>query len=814
MSSTRTRASRVISLKKALFVCFLLVASVPVLLLTAWFQQQAFEQERERVHENHLLVAKNLTSALDRYALDIKAAATTVAGLFDANADLSRVGPLLERLEFNHLCLLSPDDEVLAVAKGPNGQAARAWPDGFEGLRDISSNELSFLPIRVGSDGQPGIWLTRLYDDGRLLIGVINTDYFKVVQAGVAFGELGHAAIVDQAGSVIAHPKKAWVDEAKSIAKVSPVQAMMRGETGVIQFYSPAVKADMVAGFSAVPSTGWGVMVPQPLSELQAAATRSSSIAIVVGGIGVVGAAILAWLLSGWVTGPISTLVNAAQRLSKGKRPNLDGASRYLPFEFGQLNQAFESMAKRISHTHAELKTQAEKDGLTGLTNRTEIQGMLHAAVNGLSPNGSSKCGLLYVDLDRFKVINDSLGHAFGDEVLLNVAQRLERVAGEAMVARLGGDEFLIVEQGFIDRQVLFAKAQAIVETLQEPFWVGDHSVQIDCAVGIAVAPDDATNAEVCLRRADVAMYHAKRDREERICFYAPFMQEEVDRRQGIEQSLRRALKHGGLELVYQPRVDLETGHATTVEALLRWPSFQALQNATIPEVIQVAEHTGLMNELGRWVLTKAFQDLRDILSSDGTPVTVSVNLSAAQFSSPRLADNLLEIVLENDFTPERLEVEITETTAMADVEQACNVLTDLAKYGVSSSIDDFGTGYSSLSYLKRLPVRYLKIDRSFVQFVDKNADDQAIVRMILSLSETLGIPAIAEGVETKAELEFLAKEGCSQVQGYWFAKPMPVFELSAWMDTRGETLGAGGLRDASFLEETTALALNLENVK
>lgn len=813
MSDTQKKSHREFSLKGALFACFLLVSALPVALLTVWVQQTAYEHELAQVNDTHLLVAQNLTGALDRYSLDVQAAAETVSSMFLLGSDVTSVKPLLTRLDFDHLCLLDADNRVLAVATADATAKPRGWPSGIAGLREQASNTLQFSPVTIGDDGKPGIWLTKLLANDRLFVATINTDYFQTIQAAVTFGDNGHAAVVDHSGKVIAHPNQSWVANAKNISKVAPVQAMKRGETGVMEFYSPAVKADMIAGFASVESSGWGVMVPQPIAELEAAATRSSYIAIIVGLVGIALAVLLAWLLSGWVIRPIITLATAAKALSGGERAVILHDQKLLPRELGQLNTAFESMSRRIHYSHAELKDQAIKDGLTGLTNRREVQELLVTAIGGLNSQGASKVGLLYVDLDRFKVINDSLGHAFGDAVLMGVADRLLEASGDSLVARLGGDEFLVVVQGFIDRQDLYQLALDIVAAIQKPFVVGEHSVQIDSAIGIAVAPDDADNADLCLRRADVAMYHAKRDREERVCFFAPFMQHDMDRRQSLEQSLRKALQEGGLELAYQPRVDLDSGHALTVEALLRWPEYQQIEGATIPEVIAVAEYAGLMNQLGRWVLDRAFTELQDVLSSDGTPLKVSVNLSGAQFASPRLADYLLKHLLDNDFKPERLEIEITETTAMADVEQAAVILESLASFGVSASIDDFGTGYSSLSYLKKLPVRFIKIDRSFVTNLEKDADDRAIVKTILSLCKTLSIPAVAEGVETKGQLELLAADGCAQVQGYWFAKPLALDELKEWMAVRGETMCASGLKDTSHLEETTALALTVDNV-
>lgn len=807
------QSHRGFSFKAVLFVCFLLVAILPVVFLGAWVQQTSYQKELDRVHESHFLVAKNLTAALDRYALDVLAATDTVAALLQQGAGLDSIPPLLEHLSFNHLCLIDANNQTIANANAPSAGTHKEWPAGIEDIRAKASSELAFIGLAAPEGGVPGLWLAKEYDDGRLLVGVLETHYFQTLQSNIVFGDKGHAAIVDATGAVLAHPNPAWVQQSKSLAAVKPVKAMMSGEVGVTEFYSPALKADMIAGYSVVPSTGWGVMVPQPLSELKAIARHSQSLVLVVGGVGLVLAALIAWFLSGWVTEPVARLARFAASWSGENRVNLGVMPHWLPSELGQLRSALIRMSKRVNLTYAELREQAEKDGLTGLMNRTEVQVLLDQVVDELNDRGASKLGLLYVDLDRFKIINDSLGHAFGDAVLVDVAARLKESSQDGVVARLGGDEFLVVMQGLIDRQGLFEAAQNVVEQIQQPFFVGDHSVQIDCAIGIAIAPDDGGTAELCLRRADVAMYHAKRDKEERICFYAPFMQADMDRRQSIEQELRQALCDSKLTLAYQPRVDIDTGHAGTVEALLRWPDQDQFEGAPIPEVISVAEHTGLISELGRWVLQRAFNDLRNILSSDGTPIKVSVNLSATQFSSSRFAENLMAIVLANDFDPQRLEIEITETTAMADVDQARKVLEQLASHGIYASIDDFGTGYSSLSYLKKLPVSFIKIDRSFVSGVDENVDDKAIVRTILSLSKTLGIPTVAEGVETKSQLEFLKREGCEQVQGYWFAKPMMLEDMAAWMSARAETLGADGLKDGSHLEETTALALNLYNL-
>lgn len=801
------------SLKTVLFVCFTLVAALPVLLLTGWFQQQSYEYEQQRVHEKHLLLARNITGALERYARDVTAATVTVAQMLGSNDDPSHAESLLDSLDFNYLALFdSQNQPVASVTRA--GEQPRQWPRGLEDLRQQATAALQFSAVTIGSDGQAGIWLTQQYGDAELLVAVLNTDYFRSLQAAVSFGEKGHAVVLDQTGAVIAHPNATWVARAQSLAELAPVAAMRRGEEGVSEFYSPAIESDVIAGFSIVPSTGWGVMVPQPLVELKAQASKSRSIAMVVASVGVLSAIVLAWLLSAWVTRPVRSLATAAKAWNGSQRPEWLLSNRVLPRELAQLNQAFAGMSKRITQTHAELKVQAEKDGLTGLTNRTELQMLLEQSVKGLHHGANSKVGLLYVDLDRFKAINDSMGHAFGDEVLRAVAERLQVAASEDVVARVGGDEFLVMVNGFVDRNALLAKATNIVSSIQRPFEVGSQSVQIDGSVGIAVAPDDAEDADLVLRRADMAMYHAKRAAEEHICFYAPYMQEALDRRQKIEQKLRKALNKSGLQLAYQPRVNLKTGHATSVEALLRWPEMEADSHVAIPDVIEVAEHAGLMGDLGRWVLACAFRELENMLASDGTQLRVSVNLSASQFGSYKLAENLLAATVEHDFDSERLEIEITETTAMANVEQACQTIENLRRYGVTTSIDDFGTGYSSLSYLKRLPVASIKVDQGFVRHVERNANDRAIVKTILSLCKTLDIPAVAEGVETKGQLEILQAEGCTEVQGYWFAEPMRADDLAVWLEERADRLGAGGLRQDVHLEETFALSLAIDKAK
>ena len=429
-----------------------------------------------------------------------------------------------------------------------------------------------------------------------------------------------------------------------------------------------------------------------------------------------------------------------------------------------------------------ELAQQAVHDALTGLPNRLQVAERLEQALARSSQTGF-EVTVLFIDLDRFKLINDGRGHAAGDELLVAVAERLRRVvrAGD-VVARFGGDEFVVVcEDQTADFEASLV-AGRILDALQEPVVVDGQEIFLSASIGIAMA-DGTGTAESLLRDADAAMYRAKQKGRARCEFFDATMRTEALDHLETQSALHRALGRDELRVVYQPVVDLSSGAVTGVEALVRWerPQHGLVSPASF---IPLAEETGLIVPIGAWVLDQAAaQAARWRERSWGRALTVNVNLSARQLRQPDLIPALMSTLLETGTDPALLCFELTETTFMEDARSHREVLDGIQRLGVGLAIDDFGTGYSSLTYLKRLPVSVLKIDQAFVRGLGRDAADTAIVKSVIDLAHALGLVVVAEGVEDGDQVAHLRKLGCDQAQGYFFARPQPAEDLERQLE-------------------------------
>lgn len=422
----------------------------------------------------------------------------------------------------------------------------------------------------------------------------------------------------------------------------------------------------------------------------------------------------------------------------------------------------------------------AHHDALTALPNRLLLRLRMEEMLGRIGRNGGGVAALC-VDLDGFKSVNDALGHSFGDLLLQTVARRLQGLARENdCVARLGGDEFAILQADVTSPEQVSAFAQRLLAVISEPYDLNGHQITVGGSVGIALAPGDATSADRLLKSADMALYRAKADGRGTFRFFEPDMDARVQARHRVEVDLRAALQAGGLELHYQPLVDLRSGEVTAFEALIRWPH---PQRGMIPpmEFIPVAEETGLIAPLGAFVLRQACADAAHWPRN----VKVAVNLSPLQFRHGNLLVQVMDALTQSGLSPQRLELEITETLLLEKSEHILATLHALRALGVRISMDDFGTGYSSLSYLRSFPFDKIKIDRSFVHDLEANMDSQAIVRAIVSLGTSLGITITAEGVETESDLAALQAEGCNEGQGFLFSKARPAKEIFQFLTTK-----------------------------
>jgi diguanylate cyclase (GGDEF)-like protein/PAS domain S-box-containing protein len=424
---------------------------------------------------------------------------------------------------------------------------------------------------------------------------------------------------------------------------------------------------------------------------------------------------------------------------------------------------------------------QANFDALTGLPNRTLFFDRLSAAIIG-ARREKQQVALLFVDLDRFKVVNDTLGHAIGDRLLEQVAVRLAECVREVdTVARLGGDEFTTILRGISRGEDVAHVAEKIIESLSEPFWLDGNETFIGASVGITIFPSDADEANTMLRNADMAMYRAKEAGRNVYRFFTQEMDAQVLMRMDLERDLRRALDHQEFVVHYQPIIDLATGAVTSAEALVRW--IHPERGMVKPgDFIPVAEDTGLIAPLGEWVLRQACIDAKAWQEAGLSGIGVSVNLSTRQLKRGFSSDFVDGIVREIGMAAEMLTFEITESLIMEDSQSAVAWLSSIKDMGVSLSIDDFGTGYSSLSYLKRFPVDVVKIDRSFVMDVTEDPDDAALVAAILAMADSLKLKVVAEGVETADQLTLLRSRGCDMVQGFFFSRPLPLAEFRQYV--------------------------------
>ncbi len=425
----------------------------------------------------------------------------------------------------------------------------------------------------------------------------------------------------------------------------------------------------------------------------------------------------------------------------------------------------------------AALHSLAHHDILTGLPNRVLLEDRLFQT-KALANRQKTCFAVLFLDLDRFKIINDTLGHAIGDDLLRLVATRLQRTLRETdTVARIGGDEFIVLLANSGNRDNVTLLADKIMKSLALPFHLRDHELFVTASLGGCMFPEDDHDTESMMKKADIAMYHAKALGRNNFQFYDNQMDQNAPRRFVVSNSLRKGLEHQEFRLYYQPKVDVPTGRIVAMEALLRWehPELGLLYPL---EFIRLAEENGLIVQLGEWVLREACRQNVQWQSEGIASLRVAVNISGYQLQHKSLLPSIRNIINETGISPDNLEFEITESVIMQNPDFAVSILSSITDLGIHISIDDFGTGYSSLAHLKRFSIHTLKIDKSFVQDVSLNSTDTAIATAIIAMGNSLNLNVIAEGVETQAQYDFLKENNCGQVQGFLFSHPLPPDEF------------------------------------
>jgi diguanylate cyclase (GGDEF)-like protein/PAS domain S-box-containing protein len=434
--------------------------------------------------------------------------------------------------------------------------------------------------------------------------------------------------------------------------------------------------------------------------------------------------------------------------------------------------------ATDLRQYQSQMLFQASYDALTSLPNRRLLRDRLESAMSQVRSN-KRVLGILYADIDDFKDVNDTLGHSIGDEVLKALAWRLVASLGKTnTVARMGGDGFAILIEDADCEGAIYQQANGLLRKVAQPFLIEGHEVVVSCSIGATIYPLNNCDTDTLLRNAEAAMYRAKDGGKNRAQLFTTEMDAAIRRRVDTSNRLRSALENSEFMLHYQPRVELCSGKVTGVESLIRW---HTEGKGMIPpmDFIPIAERNGMIVPIGEWVLFEACRQARKWQFEMGTPINTAINLSARQLRDADIVKQVIRALEETGLPAKLLELELTESMLMHDTKRVLHTLEALKEIGVSLAIDDFGTGYSSLSYLKSFPIDHLKIDRSFVMDIPHDPNNGAIVRAVIDMSHSLGLKVIAEGVETREQLDFLLEQDCDEIQGYYFSKPLPKDDLT-----------------------------------
>lgn len=433
-------------------------------------------------------------------------------------------------------------------------------------------------------------------------------------------------------------------------------------------------------------------------------------------------------------------------------------------------------------HAEEKLRQLAHFDSLTGVANRYTLNKHLNSLIETASKY-NQQLAVLFLDLDRFKQINDTLGHNYGDLLLKEVSFRLKGlIKNKDLIARLGGDEFVIVLSNIKHPKEAVSVAEDVVEALSSSFILNHHEVYVTTSIGISLFPLDGSSLETLLRNADKAMYKAKSKGKNQFELYHEEMHNDESKQMKMEVHLRKALEQNEFFLVYQPQINLKTGNIIGIEALIRWK--QHNQEVIPPsQFIPLAEETGLIVPISEWVMNQAFSDIQKIHLRGHSKMMVSINISALHFNQDHFLKSVATTLQHTNVHPHSVDFELTESMIMPNASETITKLVKLKKLGIKLSIDDFGTGYSSLSYLNRFPLDTLKIDKSFIKNINKYHDDSSIVEAIISIAHRLNLSVVAEGVESKKQISFLKAGGCDHIQGFYITKPLPFEELLDFLE-------------------------------
>ena len=629
------------------------------------------------------------------------------------------------------------------------------------------------------------------------ILSTLHLSYFDDCLDAIAFGDTGHAVLLDHNGEILYHPDESLMGTTVTSTKLRSIVAdYNKGlvqSNGTFRLYYNGT--NQIFGYSILSELDWILLVKQDVSEISSMTYIILTILIFICGMILVFIILLANSLSKRYTKPIIELRDAMRTASNGDltvQSNIKSKN-----ELGELSKNFNKMLHIIRTNYEDLESMHEEllaneeqlrsnydhieylayhDTLTNLPNKIAFLDYINAALIS-SPGSSISHAVYFIDLDNFKTVNDTLGHEYGDSLLLHTAKILTTLGERTMLARAGGDEFLVFKENISSRDEALDYASSIMNCFRYPIEIDGEEIYISMSIGIAIYPDNGLSSNALIKSADIAMYKSKDTGKNKYTLFDSKMEEELSRNTTIVDILRGAIENRDIYLQYQPQYELATKSIIGFEALMRIQN-DLLGFITPNEFIPVAEESGLIIELSAWLIREACNFNKKLIDYGLPPRYVSVNISSVQINRPGFIDFLSDILAETGLPPEYLVLEITESTLVSSIMDATELLYNLQRLGVRISLDDFGTGYSSLNYLTRMPINTLKIDKSFVDNITTNKKDARIAASIIALAHSLKIQVVAEGVETEEQLALLKEQKCDIIQGYIFSIPLHPEEL------------------------------------
>lgn len=778
-------------IRSGLLFAFIAVGLLPLAGLTWLTYERTLAREFNEVEDRHLLLAENLSSALSRYERDVRTTVKTLSGAL-----------VQERMADNSQELLATlGIQNVSVIDAETGNVLHSTTDAKFGdalLAMIKSNASSarfvFTPVYKLPQGGNAIFLVSK-TGAQISVAQISTNYFQELGKEIAFGEKGHAAIVDQEGNVLSHPLMSWVKDAKNISAVSAVKRMINGETGVERFYSPALKGDMIAGLTVVPGPGWGVMIPQPISELEAKAFENL-IPLLSGFVIAILLTIISIKLSiQWLARPLENLNADLKEQSQSGTPKAVSPTRAHSNikELQEIVGAYNELALTVDNHASELAKRLYEDTVTGIGNRAYFTSGSEEQIKLRTFQGKRGV-LIFLDLDGFKEINDVRGHSVGDAVLKAFAQSLYPAAKRFMdekfrgitgthpiIGRFGGDEFAIMLPIPCNTENVPEICEELRRAVSKSIRIDGVDIPCNASAGGAIYPDQGETVDELVRRADVALYLAKAKGKGGFELYGK--RNALGGKSEILAAVTKAIEKDELILEYQPKFCLKNQDFTGVEALLRWQ--HPVHGRLTPDLfLSAIQKTNVMSKLGDWVAARAIKEAMQ-LEEAGYPLKIAINIGTEHFSQEDFVPSLIEKCASKDFPPERVQIEITEDVMDTSKSQFKETVQNLQSNGFTVAIDDFGRGFSNLTRLANIPVDVIKLDRSLIDEASTNERVKVLLDSAVKMAHALGSSVIVEGVETLDQVKMAELAGADALQGFYYSASLSADNLLDWMEER-----------------------------